>query len=221
MSRLRTTTFALLALVALAAPAFAGPGHDHGKGDDHKMMKAEVGHMAPDFELVDHMGKTHKLSDYAGKTVVLEWTNPQCPFVVRHYNEDTMTKLAAANPDVVWLAIDSSSDGKTIVTAETASAWAKKESISYPILLDSKGKVGQMYQAKTTPHMFVINAEGKLVYEGAIDSDPRGNGENTVNYVAEALAAVKAGKAVETASTKPYGCSVKYGSSEKQASASR
>lgn len=221
MYRSLTTASALLALVVFAAPVLAGPGHDHGHDGDHEMMKAEIGKAAPDFELVDHAGNTHKLSDYAGKTVVLEWTNPLCPFVVRHYEADTMTKLAAAHPDVVWLAIDSSSDGKTVVTAESASAWAEKESITYPILLDSKGKVGHMYQAKTTPHMFVINAEGKLVYEGAIDSDPRGNGEDTVNYVADALAAVKAGKAVETASTKPYGCSVKYGKMEKQASASR
>lgn len=225
MTKLRNTTLALLATAIFAVPALAGPGHDHGKGHDHAAdhaHKAKVGEMAPDFELIDHAGNTHKLSDYKGKVVVLEWINPECPFVVRHYNEKTMTTLAAQHSDVVWLAIDSSNDGKTIATAASSKAWADKYSMAHPILLDNSGKVGHTYQAKTTPHMFVIDAEGKLVYDGAIDSDPRGNAEDRVNYVAAALEAVKAGKPVETATTKPYGCSVKYATTqEKQAKASR
>lgn len=204
--RFRNLAITGLAVVALAGTAVAGPGHDHG----HDHGKAAVGHPAPDFELVDHDGNVHKLSDYAGKTVVLEWTNPECPFVVRHYNADTMTDMAANN-DVVWLSIDSSH----FVTAESASKWAKKEDIAYPILLDASGEVGKMYNARTTPHMFVIDAEGTLVYDGAIDDDPRGKSDAPTNYVAAALQAVKAGKAVETATTKPYGCSVKYGKAEK------
>lgn len=211
--RIRNLALLTLAVVALSVPAVAGSGHDHG----HDHAKAQVGHAAPDFELVDHAGNVHKLSDYAGKTVVLEWTNPQCPFVVRHYDADTMTKLAKANDDVVWLAVDSSN----FVTAESASAWAKKEDITYPILLDASGTVGKTYNARTTPHMFVIDAEGTLVYDGAIDDDPRGNKDGATNYVAAALASVKAGKDVATATTKPYGCSVKYGKADKTAKTSK
>lgn len=212
---IRKTLMAVAALALMAAPAAADCGScgneahakDHAEGKAHAHAHATVGEAAPDFTLVDHAGNEHSLSDYEGKTVVLEWTNPTCPFVVRHYKADTMTNLAEANSDVVWLAIDSSN----FVTAEAAAEWAEKEGINYPILLDANGKVGRMYEAKTTPHMFVINGEGTLVYNGAIDSDPRGNAEGEVtNYVATALKSVKAGKAVETASTKPYGCSVKY-----------
>jgi peroxiredoxin len=179
---------------------------------------AEHAHkMAPDFELTDQNGKVHKLSDYHGKVVVLEWTNPTCPFVVRHYKADTMTNLAAKyGEDVVWLAIDSSN----FVTAESASKWAEAEGITYPILLDASGEVGQMYEAKTTPHMFVIGAEGELLYDGAIDDDAAGKSESPTNYVEAALTSALAGQPVETAQTKPYGCSVKYAKTTKSASAS-
>jgi len=199
--RIRNLALTTFAVAALATHAIAGPGHDHGHGQAH------IGQAAPDFELVDHAGNVHKLSDYAGKTVVLEWTNPQCPFVVRHYKADTMTDMAAAHDDVVWLAVDSSN----FVTAKSASAWAKSEDINFPILLDPSGEVGKAYNARTTPHMFVIDAEGTLVYDGAIDDDPRGKSDEATNYVEAALASVEAGKTVETATTKPYGCSVKYG----------
>ncbi len=208
--RIRHLAVATLAVAALSAGAVAGPGHDHSHGGAH------VGHAAPDFELIDHNGNVHELSDYRGKTVVLEWTNPQCPFVVRHYEADTMTDMAREHDDVVWLSIDSSH----FVTAESASKWAKKEDIPYPILLDASGEVGRMYNARTTPHMFVIDPEGTLVYDGAIDDDPRGKSDAPTNYVAAALKASMNGKTVETATSKPYGCSVKYAKKDKSSKTS-
>jgi peroxiredoxin len=205
-------------LVFVLAVAFATPALAHcgkcGVGEAH----AEHAHkMAPDFELTDQNGTVHKLSDYHGKVVVLEWTNPTCPFVVRHYKADTMTNLAAKyGEDVVWLAIDSSN----FVTAESASKWAEAEDINYPILLDASGEVGQMYEAKTTPHMFVIGTEGEVLYDGAIDDDAAGKSESPTNYVEAAVASALAGQPVETAQTKPYGCSVKYAKTTKSASAS-
>lgn len=203
--RFRNLAVAAIAVAGLTASAVVSQaGGEHGHGHDHG--HAQVGQKAPDFTLVDHAGNTHKLSDYAGKVVVLEWTNPECPFVVRHYNENTFIDMAKNHEDVVWLSIDSS----YFVTAESASAWAKKEEIAYPILLDASGEVGHMYNARTTPHMFVIDTNGTLVYDGAIDDDPRGNAESRTNYVAAALKSVMNGEKVETATTKPYGCSVKY-----------
>lgn len=176
---------------------------------------AEVGEPAPGFELVDHEGNTHRLSDYEGKIVVLEWTNPQCPFVKRHYDEETMTGLASQldSEEAVWLAVDSSH----FVTAESASKWAEKEEIPYPILLDPSGEVGRAYGAATTPHMFVIGSDGELLYNGAIDDDPRGKSDSASNYVAAALTEISQGKTVTQAKSKPYGCSVKY---QKKAAAS-
>jgi peroxiredoxin len=169
--------------------------------------QVQNGSPAPDFTLKDTTGKDQKLSDYKGKIVVLEWTNEECPFVVRHYGDtDTMIKLANANPDVVWLAIDSSSHR----TPEILAAWIQKESIPYPVLSDQDGTVGKAYGAKTTPHMFIIAADGTVAYQGSIDNNPRGNKSNVVNNVEKALAELKAGKPVSEASTKPYGCSVKY-----------
>lgn len=196
--------FALVFVVAFAAPAMAHCGKC-GVGEAHA---DHAEHMAPDFELTDQSGTVHKLSDYHGKVVVLEWTNPQCPYVVRHYKADTMTDLAAKyGDDVVWLAIDSSN----FVTAESASKWASAEGIEYPILLDASGKVGTLYKAKTTPHMFVIGTEGELLYDGAIDDDPQGKSEAPHNYVEAAVASALAGQPVEKPQTKSYGCSVKYG----------
>jgi peroxiredoxin len=181
-----------------------------------------VGEKAPDFELTDNHGKTHRLSDYEGRIVVLEWTNPECPFVQRHYSKGNTTMLDlqedVAEHDVVWLAIDSSH----FVTTESTAKWAEAKKIGYPILLDTTGEVGHAYGAKTTPHMFVIGPEGGLLYNGAIDSDPRGGAEESINYVAAALHEAMGGHAVSHASTKPYGCSVKYApKASKAATASR
>jgi peroxiredoxin len=210
----------LVAALAVAVPAAADCGscgsstaHSH----DGEMHAA---HMAPDFELSDHAGNTHKLSEYRGKVVVLEWTNPQCPFVQRHYADGNTTMIDLQKKygdEVVWLAVDSSN----FVTSESASEWAGKKGIEYPILLDASGEVGRLYEAKTTPHMFVIGADGKLLYEGAIDDDRAGKSDSPTNYVDAAVRAALAGEPVETAKTTPDGCSVKYGKSgTKSASAS-
>jgi peroxiredoxin len=174
-----------------------------------------VGTAAPDFTLTDAAGKTHKLADYRGKTVVLEWINPNCPFSRRQAVETVMTDLQKQNPQVVWLAINSTAQGHQDYLEPSAHLeWNQKHGIAYPILYDSSGATGRAYDARTTPHMFVIDAQGKLVYNGAIDNDPPGRlakGERA-NHVATALAAVAKGQAADPSSTKPYGCSVKYGS---------
>ena len=167
-----------------------------------------VGKKAPEFSLVDQNGKTHKLSDYAGKTVVLEWTNPGCPFVVRHYEAGTMKRLAeaSASDNVVWLAVNSSH----FTTAKESTDWATKHGHGFVTLHDPDGKVGKAYGAVTTPHMYVVDGKGMVAYEGAIDSDAWVKDPKATNYVAAALADLKAGRSVSQSYVKPYGCSVKY-----------
>jgi peroxiredoxin len=178
------------------------------KGMIKKAGGVAIGQTAPDFNLVDHNGNPVKLADFAGKAVVLEWTNPGCPYVVRHYGEGTMKKLQKkwANHDVQWLTINST---HTMGKDENA-AFATEHDLSWPVLSDSSGRVGRLYGAKTTPHMFVIDKDGKLAYSGAIDDDPQGEKDNRKMYVHKALLALKDGASVPTAQTKPYGCSVKY-----------
>ncbi len=177
-----------------------------------KEKKAESGTdvKAPQFTLKNYDGKEVSLSDYAGKIVVLEWFNYECPFVVYHYEKPkTMASLAAKykDKDVVWLAVNSTKH----LTTEKNKAFAEEHKLSYPILDDRSGEVGRAYGAKTTPHMFIIDTAGKIVYDGAIDDSPMGSKkEKTINYVDEALAELTAGKEVSTPKTKPYGCSVKY-----------
>lgn len=167
-----------------------------------------IGAKAPEFALPDASGTTHTLSQYSGKIVVLEWTNPTCPFVKRHYKAATMKKLAEkyATKDVVWLAIDSSH----FVKAADVKKWQEEQKLSYPTLLDPTGAVGHAYGAKTTPHMFVIAKDGTVAYAGAIDDDPRGEKADARNYVDEALTKLLAGQQPEVTNTQPYGCSVKY-----------
>jgi peroxiredoxin len=170
-----------------------------------------VGALAPDFSLPDLQGTVHHLADLRGRVVVLEWINPNCPFSRRHAEEGTMTRLAAAHSDVVWLAINSTQRTHgDFLDPEHQAAYAKEHGIHYPVLYDSDGTVGHAYGAKTTPHMFVIDEQGKVVYRGAIDDDPYGRGKNRKNYVDAALAAHAAGKPIEPSSTTAYGCSVKY-----------
>ena len=168
----------------------------------------KVGGAAPDFELKDANGKTVKLSDFNGKIIVLEWTNPGCPFVQRHYREHTMANLASEYKDkgVVWLAINSGSDDGIAVNK----AWVEKNHLAYPVLDDSKGTVGKEYGAKSTPHMFIIDRDGKLAYAGGIDNDPEGDNPHRVNYVKKALDELLAGQSVSTPVTKSYGCGVHY-----------
>ena len=165
---------------------------------------------APDFTLTSFDDKTVSLSDYRGKIVVLEWFNFECPFVKYHYDTvPTMINLANKykDKDVVWLAINSTSH----TTPQANIEFAKKHSLPYPILDDRSGKVGHAYNATNTPHMFIIDTKGNIVYEGAIDNSPLGRKkEGVINYVDRALAELTAGKRVSTKETKPYGCSVKY-----------
>lgn len=168
-----------------------------------------VGDQAPAFTLSDTAGNQVSLADYSGKVVVLEWLNPDCPFVQRHYKAGTMKNLASkyGAQGVVWLTVNST---KYMDAAANAKFKAAND-LPYTILVDQSGEVGHLYGAMTTPHMYVIDGGGRLVYIGAIDDDPRGNKDGpSTNYVAVALDEVLAGTAVSTAETKPYGCSVKY-----------
>ena len=179
-----------------------------------------VGSAAPDFSLTDGSGKTHSLSQYKGKTVVLEWFNPECPFVKKHYGSGNMQKLQEeyTSKGIVWLTIDSNAPGaEGNLSPEQAekitTAWRTHQTA---LLLDPEGKVGRAYGAKNTPNMVVINPEGKIAYEGAIDSKATPNPAdipNSTNYVKAALDESLAGKPVSNPTTRPYGCSVKYKSS--------
>ena len=176
-----------------------------------------IGSPAPDFALTDMQGKVHRLSDYKGKTVVLEWVNPECPFVMKHYRSGNIprTQKAATADGVIWLSINTGEPGAQGVYDPARQAkWAERMQASPTTYLrDPDGQVGRLYGAKTTPHLFVITAEGALVYNGAIDSIRSAEVEDITkaeNYVRSALAAVKAGRPVAKATSQPYGCSVKY-----------
>ncbi len=179
--------------------------------------EVETGAAAPDFSLTGVDGKTHSLSDFKGKFVVLEWVNHGCPFVVKHYEGGNMQNLQTAytGKDVVWLSINSSAAGKegSMTPEEWKKTLAEKKSAATATLLDPNGMVGKSYGAKTTPHMYIINPEGVLIYQGAIDSIKSADAEDVAkaqNYVSSALDEALAGKPVTTATTKSYGCSVKY-----------
>src|SRR3954467_8885143 len=174
-----------------------------------------VGTNAPDFSVTDSKGRTHSVSQYKGKYVVLEWFNPDCPFVKKHYGSGNMQKLQEefTAKGVVWLSIDSSAPGlEGYLTAEQANTkmveWKTKQTA---LVLDPEGKAGRTYGAKNTPHMFVINPEGKIVYEGAIDSKATPNPADipsSTNYVKAALDEALGGKAVSNTQTRPYGCHI-------------
>jgi len=181
------------------------------------LAEPHTGEPAPEFTLTDSNGQSHKLSDFKGKFVVLEWLNHGCPFVVKHYGSGNMQKLQKefTGKDVVWLSIASSAPGKqgNMTPAEANVAKEEKGSAATAVLLDADGTVGRLYNAKVTPHMFVINPEGTLIYMGAIDSvkspDPA-DVANAKNYVKQALDEAMAGKPVSEPTTTPYGCGVKY-----------
>lgn len=199
---------------ANAEPPVAVP--DSGNVAVTKGEPAALGKPAPGFTLDGLDGRPVSLADYAGKTVVLEWFNPDCPFVkYAHGPKGPLRGQAARHTaeGVVWLAINSSAAGKQGHGADRNREATKEYGMEHPVLLDESGAVGRLYGARTTPHMYVINGEGILVYAGGLDDAPLGNkaGEPT-NHVDAALADLAAGRAVQTPSTKPYGCSVKYGS---------
>jgi len=172
-----------------------------------------VGQAAPEFSLPDVDGQTHTLAQYRGKVVVLEWINPGCPFSHRTAEEGVMTSTLSRHPGVVWLGINSTARNRADYRAPAAfKKYDAQYGITYPVLYDTAGTVGRAYGATTTPHMFVIDEQGKLVYEGAIDDDPSGSQPKAkrTNYVDLALAAHAAGKSADPAVTKSWGCSVKY-----------
>ena len=179
---------------------------------------ATIGQSAPNFGLTDVNGKAVKLSEFKGKTVVLEWTNPGCPFVAKHYGSNNMQSLQkdATAKGVVWLAINSTEKNHSDylapakLNAKMNGEW--KGASSY-LLMDETGKVGQAYTAKTTPHMYVIDPSGKLVFAGGIDDKRSANPadvKTAKNFVRAALDETLAGKPVSVATATPYGCSVKY-----------
>lgn len=191
------------ALIASAMPAFAAPA---------------VGEAAPDFTATDINGKTVKLSDLKGKNVVLEWTNSECPYVVKHYSSGNMqkTQKEAIGKGVEWISINSSAPGRqgNVTPEQEKEILTKNEAAPSTVILDQDGKIGKAYDAQTTPHMFVIDKEGKLAYAGAIDDNPSPKAEDAAtakNYVLAALNDIEAGKPVETPTSQPYGCAVKYG----------
>lgn len=203
---LRRTLLAAALAVAVAAPAVAAP---------------QLGQPAPAFKAMDAQGHARALADFAGKTVVLEWTNSGCPYVGKHYGSGTMQALQKKETadGVVWLTISSSApDMQGYFTAPTARAWAAKVHwAGAALLLDSSGKIGREYEAKNTPHMFVIDRAGRIAYMGGIDDRPFADPESLKGakpYVAMALADLKAGRPVATPVSQPYGCSVKYNSAD-------
>ncbi|MCR6478344.1 redoxin domain-containing protein [Variovorax sp. ZS18.2.2] len=176
-----------------------------------------VGQKAPDFVAVDTTGAKHKLSDFAGKFVVLEWTNPGCPFVRKHYGSGNMpaTQKAATDKGVVWLAINSTERAASdYLKADALDAWMKSQSAApTAVLMDEDGVIGQVYGARTTPHIFIIDPKGVLVYAGGIDSIASARADDiktATNYVNQALGEAFGGKPISAATTRPYGCSIKY-----------
>lgn len=191
---------------AAALPAAIEPG-----------AEVQVGDTAPDFTLPDTSGALARLSDHKGRIVVLEWFNPDCPFVKYAYDEGLIPGLRSTwdgRDDVVWLAINSGAPGKQGHGAERNTQARAAWQIDGPVLLDESGAVGQRYGAKTTPHMYVIDAQGTLVYKGGLDNAPLGrvDGDSRVDYVSAALGELTSSQAVTAPTSKPYGCSVKYGS---------
>jgi peroxiredoxin len=200
---MRMRSIALMTTLALIA---AGPA-----------LASAPGTVAPDFTIVDTAGKPVKLADYRGKFVVLEWTNPECPFVRKHYTSNNMQALQKewGAKDVVWLAINSTntSSGEYKTGAQMAGWMNSQGAAPKATLIDGSSVTGRAYGAKTTPHMYVIDPSGKLVYNGAIDDHRSTNpadAKTANNYVRAALTEATAGKPVTVASTTPYGCTVKY-----------
>jgi peroxiredoxin len=204
----------LLTSVGIAIACVLASGAAHAE-----VKSAVVGKPAPDFALKDLGGKEVKLASFKGKVVVLEWFNPGCPFVKAAHSVGSLVDTAKRHTKdgVVWLAINSGAPGKQghdlAMNTEAVKTW----SLAHPVLRDESGKVGKAYGATNTPNLFVIDKTGAVVYAGAIDNSPDGEGKSPeggklVNYVDAALADLAAGKPVATPVTKPYGCGVKYGS---------
>jgi peroxiredoxin len=183
----------------------------------HAHSATAIGQKAPDFTLKDTNGKSVSLADFKGKTVVLEWVNPGCPYVRKHYQSGNMqsTQKDAASKGVVWLAVNSTDAAHPDYLKPAAlQAWmAEQKAAATHALMDESGQTGQQYAARTTPHMYIINPQGNLVYAGGIDSIASASVsdiKSATNYVKVGLAQAVAGKPISAAQTRPYGCSVKY-----------
>jgi len=204
---MRFTSIVCAAAAAAAAFALTAGG----------ALAATTNAPAPAFSGVDSNGVTRSLADYAGKTVILEWTNHDCPYVKKHYNGQNMQGLQSdmTADDIVWLSVISSAPGKQgYVTAEQANELTvSRDARPTAVILDPEGAIGRAYDAKTTPHMYIVTPDQKLVYQGAIDNRASASPASLIgatNHVREAMAELKAGQAVSVAETTPYGCSVKY-----------
>lgn len=194
--------WSLAALAAAIAPAQAAPA---------------VGQPAPDFALRDAAGKTVRLSDFRGRHVVLEWTSPGCPYVRKHYDSGNLpaTQRDAVARGVVWLSIDSTAKGSyEYLEPARLAAWQKeRQAAPSHVLSDEEGTTGRAYGARTTPHLYIVDPQGRLAYAGGIDSIPSSNPDDirkATNYVAQGLGEALAGKPISAATTRPYGCSIKY-----------
>jgi peroxiredoxin len=211
-----------VALCAVSFTAVAEPPKDQPAGEKHADKKADkkdeksapklaVGQKAPEFSLTDTDGKTVKLADFKDKIVVLEWYNPGCPFIVKHHKDaPTFNNLHKDFSDkgVVFLAINSSAKGKEGHGLDYNKTKKEEFKLPFPVLIDEDGTVGRLYGARTTPHCFIIGKDGSLAYNGAIDNNK--TGADNKNYVRVALEQMLRGETVTEATTKPYGCSVKY-----------
>lgn len=203
-----TPVFLRRTLLAAAALCTVGAVH----------AQAVIGQAAPALQAVDASGKAVNLADYKGKTVVLEWVNPGCPFVKKHYGSGNMqaTQKAAAGQGVVWLTVSSTAPShKDYQKPAELAAWMAEQKAASTLVMDDSGAVGKAWGAKTTPHLFIVNPAGQVVYNGAIDSKPSANPADipgATNYVTAALGELKAGQPIAKASTQPYGCSIKYAS---------
>lgn len=182
------------------------------------MAAPQIGQPAPDFTGIDSNGKTHSLSDYKGKKVILEWTNHRCPYVRKHYSTGNMQKLQkdTTAEGIVWLTVISSAPGKQgYVTGDEANELtASRGAAPTAVILDSTGVIGHAYEAKTSPHMYIIGKDSTLLYMGAIDDKPdarKSSIKTATNYVRVALAEIADGKPVGKPVTRAYGCSIKYG----------
>jgi peroxiredoxin len=196
------TTLSMLAMLGIAPAAHSA---------------AVVGQKAPEFSAKDASGKIVKLADFKGKTVVLEWLNPGCPYVKKHYNSGNMqsTQKDATDKGVVWLAVNSTETAHSDYLAPAAlQKWmGEQKAAATHTLMDDSGSIGQQYAARTTPHMFIISPQGNVVYAGGIDSIASARTEDVklaTNYIKQSLGETLSGKPISAANTKPYGCSVKY-----------
>ena len=204
-------------VIAVAALAVVMACDSTASMADNSANAPVVGQPAPDFTLPDVNGKNVTLSDFKGKTVVLEWHNPGCPFVKKHYGSGNMQKTQeiATQDGIVWLSINSSAPGKqgNMDGEEAKEMLEDNNARPTAYLLDPAGTVGRTYDARTTPHMYIIDADGTLVYAGGIDDKPTANQadiKGARNHVLAALAEMKEGKPVSVPTSRPYGCSVKY-----------